>query len=173
LSWSVVTLLVVGAALWTAGVRPPSDEPVARHHAAPRARLHCDATWAGGTRGDWSRAANWSTGAVPDRRPYACIPRGTTVVVSHGRNHVWAVESGGSLRLTGGSLLMMGTVVASETADLHLADATLGGPGKLIVTRHMFFGPPARCAASHDTGKVASFVAWNRRRYNTPGAARA
>jgi len=112
LSWSVVTLLVVGAALWTAGVRPPSDEPVARHHAAPRARLHSDATWAGGTRGDWSRAANWSTGAVPDRRPYACIPRGTTVVVSHGRNHVWAVESGGSLRLTGGSLLMMGTVVA-------------------------------------------------------------
>jgi hypothetical protein len=116
-----------------------------------RARLPCDATWVGGTRGDWSRAANWSTGAVPDRSTHACIPRETTVVVSHGRNQVWAVESGGSLRLTGGALLMMGTVVASETADLHLVDATLGGPGKLIVTRHMFFGPAGKM---HGAGSV-------------------
>jgi hypothetical protein len=88
---------------------------------------------------------------VPDRSTHACIPRGTTVVVSHGRNQVWAVESGGSLRLTGGALLMMGTVVASETADLHLAEATLGGPGKLIVTRHMFFGPAGKM---HGAGSV-------------------
>jgi len=151
LSWSVVTVVVVGAVLWTAGVRPPRDEPAAHHHAEPRARLHCDATWVGSTRGDWSRAANWSTGAVPDRSTHACIPRGTTVVVSHGRNQVWAVESGGSLRLTGGALLMMGTVVASETADLHLAGATLGGPGRLIVTRHMFFGPAGKM---HGAGSV-------------------
>ena len=151
LSWSVVTVVVVGAVLWTAGVRPPRDEPAAHHHAEPRARLHCDATWVGGTRGDWRRAANWSTGAVPDRSTHACIPRQTTVVVSHGHNQVWAVESGGSLRLTGGALLMMGTVVASETADLHLVDATLGGPGKLIVTRHMFFGPAGKM---HGAGSV-------------------
>jgi hypothetical protein len=160
LSWSVVTVAVVGAVLWTAGVRPPRDEPTAHDHAEPRARLHCDVTWVGGTRGDWSRAANWSTGAVPDRSTHACLPRGTTVVVSHGRNQVWAVESGGSLRLTGGALLMMGTVVASETADLHLVDATLGGPGKLIVTRHMFFGPAGkmRGAGSVTLGPASNSV---------------
>jgi hypothetical protein len=151
LAWGVITLAVVGAVLWSAGVRPPRERPAAHHHAEPRARLHCDATWVGGARGDWSRAANWSTGAVPDRSTHACIPRGTTVVVSHGRNQVWAVESGGSLRLTGGALLMMGTVVASETADLSLVHATLGGPGKLIVTRHMFFGPAGKM---HGAGSV-------------------
>jgi hypothetical protein len=152
LAWGVITVAVVGAVLLTAGVRPPRDQPAAHHRAGPRARLHCDATWVGGARGDWSRAANWSTGAVPDRSTHACIPRATTVVVSHGRNQVWAVESGGSLRLTGGALLMMGTVVASETASLHLVHATLGGPGKLIVTRHMFFGPAGKM---HGAGSVA------------------
>jgi hypothetical protein len=135
----MVVVAVVGVVLWAAGVRLPRDEPVTRHHVEPRARLHCDATWVGGTRGDWSRAANWSTGAVPDRSTHACIPRGTTAVVSHGRNPVWAVE-GGSLDLRGGALLMMGTAVASEIADLRLVKATLGGPGKMMVTRRMYWG---------------------------------
>jgi hypothetical protein len=46
---------------------------------------------------------------------------------------------------------MMGTAVASEVADLRLVDATLGGPGKLIVTRHMFFGPAGKM---HGAGSV-------------------
>jgi hypothetical protein len=35
----------------------------------------------------------------------------------------------------------MGAAVASEVADLYLAHAVLGGPGKLVVTRHMYWGP--------------------------------
>lgn len=106
--------------------------------------LRCDATWVGSRRGDWSRPSNWSTGRVPDRSTQACTPRRTTVVVSHGRNFVWAVESGGSLALTGGSLLLMGTTVASEVADLRLVNATIGGPGRLIVTRHLSWGPAGK-----------------------------
>jgi hypothetical protein len=128
----------VAGAAWAAGGDPPA-ETATRARAAARPVVRCDAVWVGGRRGDWGRARNWSTGRVPAESTHACLPRGTTADVSHGRNLAWAVE-GGSLNLRGGSLLLMGTVVASEVADLRLVASTLGGPGKLVVTRHFFWG---------------------------------
>jgi hypothetical protein len=113
--------------------------------------VRCDATWVGSRRGDWGRASNWSTGQIPGRSTQACIPRRTTVVVSHGRNLVWAVEAGGGLALTGGSLLLMGTTVASEVGDVRLVNASIGGPGKLIVTRHLSWGPAGKMLGAGQT----------------------
>ncbi len=158
-SWGVVIVGIVGAVLWSAGVRLPHRHIDDARPVAKAEPLDCDATWVGPRRGDWRSPANWSTGRRPGRSSHVCIPRGTTVEITRGRNLVWAVE-GGSLDLRGGALLMMGTAVASEVADLRLVDATLGGPGKLIVTRHMFFGPAGkmRGAGSVTLGPASNSV---------------
>jgi hypothetical protein len=91
LTWGVITVAVVGAALWTAGVRLPHQRVRDARPLAKAEPLDCDATWVGPRRGDWRRAANWSTGRRPDRSTHACIPRGTTVEITRGRT--WSGRS--------------------------------------------------------------------------------
>ena len=134
--------------LWLSGSRSHGESVSRSGAAATTIGVRCTDVWIGPDQGDWARASNWSTGAVPAKRSQACIPRGINVIVSHGRNRVWGVEAGGGIVIRGGALLLMGSALASEVADLGLAHAALGGPGKLIVTRRMFWGPPGRSSAS-------------------------
>jgi hypothetical protein len=128
-----------------------------RPAAAPAAAsLRCTDVWVGPRRGAWSSATNWSRGAVPGERSYACLPRGVTAVVANGRYRVGAVEAGG-ITIRRGTLLVMGTAIASEVADLELAHGVLGGPGKLIVTRRLRWGRAGAMLGAGDT--VIGFAA--------------
>jgi hypothetical protein len=111
----------------------------------------CTDVWVGPRRGGWSSATNWSSGAVPDERSHACLPRGVTAVVANGRYRVGAVEAGGAITIRNGALLVMGTSIASEVADVELSHGALGGPGKLIVTRRLRWGRAGAMLGAGDT----------------------
>src|ERR1017187_9545618 len=86
-------------------------------------------TWVGGS-GDWNTAANWSTGSLPGTNDNVVIGAGASITVTHssGTHTVNSVQSQQAFVLSGGSLTVSNTFLASNTFILSggtLATATV------------------------------------------------
>src|SRR4051794_21925697 len=97
-------------------------------------RERCTTTWVGPRRGEWHLARHWSARREPTALDEACVPRGRTVLISHGTAHVGALVAGGDLVMTGGTLELASLETASEVFNLRIGGrAALYGGGNLIV----------------------------------------
>jgi RHS repeat-associated protein len=101
----------------------------------------CTVNWTGGA-GDglWQSATNWSTDSVPSSSDVVCVGSGVTVEVTGGANQAGVLRDEGSLSVSGGSLELTSTSVASEVESLTLVDGTLTGAGTLNVSSGFYWG---------------------------------
>ncbi len=97
----------------------------------------CTDSWIGGSEGEWGTSSNWSTSSVPGSSDVACFAPGSSVKISGTGNQVGALQSEGSLRMTGASMEVMSASTPSEVASLTLESSTLYGLDKLDVTGTM------------------------------------
>ena len=86
-------------------------------------------TWVGGS-GDWNTATNWSTASLPGTNDDVVIGVGASITVTHssGTHTVNSVQSQQAFVLSGGSLTVSNTFLASNTFTLSggtLATATV------------------------------------------------
>ncbi len=86
-------------------------------------------SWVGGS-GDWTNAANWSTGALPGTNDDVVISVSSAITVTHsaGTHTVKSVKSQEAFVLSGGALKVTTTFLASNTVTLYggsLQSATL------------------------------------------------
>ncbi|MDO8810658.1 MAG: beta-propeller fold lactonase family protein, partial [Gallionella sp.] len=91
--------------------------------------------WMGGASGNWSTAANWAGGALPDGANVAAvtIPSGVTVTYDSGVSGTTTLNtltSSGTLAMAAGTLSLGG---ASSMAALNLSGGTLNSPAGLTV----------------------------------------
>ncbi len=112
------------------------------------AESSCTDSWIGAHEGAWETSSNWSTSSVPSSSDVACFAPGSAVKISSHGHQVAALQSEGSLRLTGASIEVLSSTISSETASLTLEESSLYGVGKLDVTSTMaasgvtkIFGP--------------------------------
>jgi RHS repeat-associated protein len=101
----------------------------------------CTDTWKGPVGGQWSTAANWSTGKVPTTTDVACLGGGSSVKIAGFEAHVAVVQSEGTITTeTSGYLETLSTGEASSVRNLVLNG---GGPrpiGVLNVTENLTWG---------------------------------
>ena len=82
--------------------------------------------------GDWSTAANWSTGVVPTSSTIACWGAGVTVAVTTGAS-ADSIQ-GGALSINGGTLDLTNSSDDSTVGNVTLAaSSTLEGPSPLTI----------------------------------------
>jgi hypothetical protein len=76
-------------------------------------------TWIGGS-GDWNTTNNWSTGALPGTNDDVVIGSGPSITVTHstGTHTVNSVQSEQAFVLSGGSLTVSNTFIASNAFTL-------------------------------------------------------
>ena len=95
-------------------------------------------TWVGPS-GDWSAAANWSTGSLPGPSDDVMIPAGTSITVTHstGTDSVNSIVCNQTFTLSGGSLSVTTTLQANGPMNLSggtLIEATVqANVGSLVV----------------------------------------
>ncbi|WP_372897006.1 CARDB domain-containing protein, partial [Stieleria sp.] len=98
----------------------PAESPSAQ--AAP-------VSWIGGD-GDWTTAANWSTGQVPDAEDDVILDNAAvTVTISVGGQAVRSINGSGNLQITGGSLTIHdGSVLSGSLVVNNGATLAASGP---------------------------------------------
>ena len=95
----------------------------------------CTDTWTGPSEGEWSTAADWSSGKVPTSSDVACIGSGKTVNVRTSSNQTGVVEGEGELVLVGGELEVSNSLEASSIRAMVLSNGgTLTGAATVKVT---------------------------------------
>jgi RHS repeat-associated protein len=119
--------------------------------ALARAEPLCTDTWAGASEGAWAVASNWSAGHVPSSSDVACVGVGRTVTVGEGSFQAGAVEDGGALVISGGSLELASALETSSVGTLTLERATLSGAGTLDVVSSLFWDREATMSGSGKT----------------------
>lgn len=84
--------------------------------------------------GNWSTAANWSTGVVPSTYDVACVPAGATVTVTTTAQAgvLWAPSA--TLVVSGYSLTLSDVSSPSQVANLVVAYGELTGAATLNVS---------------------------------------
>jgi RHS repeat-associated protein len=92
----------------------------------------CTDTWTGPAEGEWTTAADWSTGKVPTSTTVACIGAETQVFVRSGTNQVGVLEDKGHLVLEG-PLEFTNALEASSIATLTLF-GSLSGAAEVDIT---------------------------------------
>ena len=77
-------------------------------------------TWTNATGGDWSNTNNWSTGALPGAGDDVIIPPGSPITVTHstGTDTIHSLQNNQAFTLSGGSLAIATTLLASNTVTL-------------------------------------------------------
>jgi hypothetical protein len=113
-----------------------SSEPIRYARPEPTCTTH----WIGPADGNWSDPLNWSAAAIPDARDTACAPTGATISLGEGTAEVAALQDGGALQLTGGTLTLTSTTQSSTIGALTLEEATLTGAGALTITSALTWG---------------------------------
>src|SRR5690348_7261820 len=78
------------------------------------------------TTGDWSTAANWSTGQVPSSSDVACWGSAQTLTVSIPGATADSVQ-GSALSIAGGTLALSSSIHDSSVTALTLTGGTLNG----------------------------------------------
>jgi RHS repeat-associated protein len=111
----------------------------------------CTDTWTGPSEGQWTTAADWSTGKVPTSTDVACIGAGKTVKVTEGANQTGVVRDEGTLAISGGSFEVSNATEASSTHSLTLEKATLTGAGTLAVSESLTWEPEGVMSGSGKT----------------------
>jgi cytoskeletal protein CcmA (bactofilin family) len=89
--------------------------------------LTCTVTWTGSAGdGQWSTAANWSTGVVPGASDTACVPSSAGAVNFNTTDTVKAVKLlGASFSLSGGTLTLSDATHQSQLANMTAAGGSL------------------------------------------------
>jgi len=94
--------------------------------------------WIGGT-GDWNTVSNWSDGVI-NRLPVAdddvVIPAGVTVTHSSGTHTVTSITDSGNFTLSGGTLIVDGSLAVSGTFSLSggtLQNATVASGTTVVM----------------------------------------
>jgi hypothetical protein len=123
-----VLILVLGAGVVGAAAgsgRAPAAAPAV-----------CTKDWDhGANTTSWDDAANWAPDGVPSAGDIACIGSGFSVDHSSGASDsVLAVQSSGTLTVSGGSLALTSASTPSTATDLNQSGGTIGGTGTLSVS---------------------------------------
>ena len=77
-------------------------------------------TWVNPAGGDWNDTNNWSTGALPGAGDDVIIPPGSPITVTHstGTDTIHSLQNNQAFTLSGGSLTIATTLLASNTVTL-------------------------------------------------------
>ena len=111
----------------------------------------CTDVWTGQAGdGSWNTSGNWSTGQVPGASDVVCISAGSAVNVTSGANAAGELEDEGGLALLGGSLELAG-VSTSNVESLTIANATLTGPGSVLVSGSLTLGANGSMTGTGET----------------------
>ncbi len=98
-----------------------------------RAEGFCTDKWKGPSEGEWSVAADWSAGHVPESGDVACIGSGATVRVTGTGNVAGTVQGEGTLEVVG-SLEVASAFEPSSLHGLAIGGGTLTGAASVQVT---------------------------------------
>ncbi len=92
------------------------------------------ATWIGSATGDWSTAANWSSGSIPLATDSVSIPETFTVTISENVGTVNRLSVSGKLIISGaGSLTIDQTVSANKGSIVNLAGGQIENNGIIVL----------------------------------------
>lgn len=116
----------------------------------------CSDNWTGGTSGNWSTAADWSTGAEPGEHDYACTPTGSGVTVDPFASGVGRIAASGSVTVAANAALSLADGSDPSTvADLSLgANSGLAGAGELDVSNSLSLTSSSSSSANLDGGSL-------------------
>ena len=91
----------------------------------------CGDTFIGPNEGSWAVSANWTAG-VPTSSTVVCWGNATTVVVATGSQSADSIQSGGTLRVSGGTLALASTSNTSSLVVTAISGGTLelAGPAE-------------------------------------------
>lgn len=96
----------------------------------------CTDTWTGPSGGQWTTAANWSTGNVPTSSDVTCIGAGETVESGNAQvpSHTGVLLDEGTIKIGFGSLEISNVLEPSHAVSLELAFGGLRGAATLYVS---------------------------------------
>lgn len=138
----------------------------------------CTSTWTGGGGdGQWTTAANWSTGVAPTAADHACIAGFGTIAVSGGAVAGSVTAGAATLDVEpGGTLTVADPAAASTVAALTLDGGTLTGAGAVDVTSALTLnagtvsGSGTLAVDDTATGTIGAAVALDQRTLANHGA---
>jgi RHS repeat-associated protein len=99
----------------------------------------CTDTWTGPAEGEWTTAADWSTGKVPTSSDVVCIGSGKTVNVTSG-GAAGVLEVKGTLDISHGTLELTNVLEVSTAVDLTIEGGFLKEAGEVDVTGSLMGG---------------------------------
>jgi RHS repeat-associated protein len=127
----------------------------------------CTDTWTGPAEGEWTTAADWSTGKVPTSASVACVGSGKTVINSEGE--VGVVQGEGKIVLSSGKLEVTNALESSKIGSLTLNNGSLSGAATVNVSSSfswsagMISGSGSTVLASGASGTLSGNVRLNQR----------